>query len=547
VNAYGTGLEGGEEVLFEVWREEAPQDVRSATGDAFERINIPLWEKTEEGFGALVIHASTRAFQDAVRHSYQVLSSHRQVETAVFYQVTEDTTFDVSPYGLTNITFMDAGRGQFLEDLIRMRFIWRNGARIEGLVAKREATGLIQRHFPETNLFWEPTNFELSDYQMENGGLGVLPYAEADLMTTVSLLPFVLDEINAVAARNYLFDIAQNSPTENRILALYGLAILGEPVLLELQAYAQLRDLSVRDTAFLALALIEMGERHVAEGLYDEIIAPLLQEVAPYYRVNTGGSQEEVLEATSIVALLAARLGEEQAINLHNYSMRHRRFDPLMNIERVSFISYEINNHTELEASITYTLFEETVTRELGHGGIFNLRIPGASLDEFELIDITGEVEAVSIVRVPLEEMEAIETNITIRRRFLRAGSNVEATTFEQGDLVRVEITVDYSQGALSGSYMITDFLPAGLVAVPESARFVDSETTAGWWTHVQAEGQRITFFDFNGRFHNNNTYYYYARVINPGTFLAEGTIVQSVGAREYMVVGESAVVRIEP
>ena len=547
VNAYGTSLAPGEQVLFEVWREEAPQDVRTATGDAFERVNIPLWEKTQEGFGALIVHASVAGYQDAVQHAYQVIGSHRQVETARFYQVTEETAFEVPSDGLTNITFMDAGRGQFLDDLISMRFIWRNGARIEGLVAKREATRLIEMHFPETALFREPAAFDVSDYQMEDGGIAILPYGSSDLLTTVSLLPFVAEEVNRVALRDYLQNIANTSTTENRILALYGLAILGEPVLLDLRNYAQLEGLSVRDTAFLALALVEIGERHVARELYNEVMAPLLEEVAPYVRVNTGGSREEMLEDTSVVALLAARLGEPEATRLHDYSMRHRRFEPLMNIERVAFISYEINYHTAQEASVTYILFGETITRELGHGGRFNLRIPVTQMNEFELVGVTGEVGAVSIVRVPLEEMETIENNITIRRRFFIAGSNIETTTFEQGDVVRVEINIDYSAGALSGSYMITDFLPAGLVYVPHSARFGDVATTPGWWTHVQAEGQRITFFDFNGRFHRNNTYYFYARVVNPGTFRAEGTIVQSVDAREYMVVGESVVVTINP
>jgi len=54
-------------------------------------------------------------------------------------------------------------------------------------------------------------------------------------------------------------------------------------------------------------------------------------------------------------------------------------------------------------------------------------------------------------------------------------------------------------------------------------------------------------FFDHNSRFNRTRTYYYYARVINPGTFRAEGLIVQSMGAREYMVVGEDATITILP
>jgi hypothetical protein len=547
VNAYGSSLLGGEEVLFEVWREEAPDDIRTATGVAFERVNIPLWEKTQEGFYGLVIQATVGEYQDAVRHSYQVLRSHRQVETALFYEVTTETVFEVSSYGLTNITFMDAGQGQFLNDLVGMRHIWRNGARVEGLVAKREATRLIETHFPQISLFPTVNPFDVLDYQTEEGGIAILPYGQADLLTTVSILPFILDDVNTVALRDYLYNIFQTSTTENRVHALYGLALLGEPVLLELQNYALLTDLPIRDVTYVALGLVALGEFHTARELYNQQIAPYLQAIAPYYRINTGGDRQEMLETTSIVALLAAHLGEPESIGLHNYSMRHRRFNPVLNLERLAFIQAQMGNHTAQTPTITYTLFGETITRELDHGEQFTLRIPAQEIDEFHLVNITGEVGAVSIVSVPLEEMEAVEAGVTIRRDFFLAGSNLSTTTFEQGDLVRVQLTIDYSPEALTGSYVITDFLPAGLVHVSSSARTPDRSGTPGWWTHVQAEGQRVTFFDFNGRFRDNNIYYFYARVVNPGTFLAEGTIVQSFGAREYMVVGDSVVVTVKP
>jgi hypothetical protein len=135
---------------------------------------------------------------------------------------------------------------------------------------------------------------------------------------------------------------------------------------------------------------------------------------------------------------------------------------------------------------------------------------------------------------------------LAIRREFFKSGSNVRTDTFEQGDLVRVQITVDYSARAMSGSYVITDFLPAGLVHVANSARIGnDMSESEGWWAFAKTEGQRITFYDYNGKFDRVHTYFYYARVINPGTFKAEGTLVQSVGAREYMSVGGDATLTI--
>jgi len=558
VNAFGTDLLGGEEVTFEVWRDDEPSDVRTATGVAFERVNIPLWEMSEEGTGSLVIQATVGNQNDAIRHTYQVRSSHRLVDTANFYEVTPDTVFELSPGGLTNITFTDRGRGQFLRDLHGLRrTTWRSGARVEGLVARREATQLIQTHFPDVPLFGEPGNFDILEYQTERGGIAILPYAYADIATTVMLIPFIYDDVNLVALRSYLQDIYYgnyNMPIE-RLIALYGRAMLGEPVLSYLQHYAALTDLPVRDAAYIALGLAALGEMHAARDLYNSHIAPHIQRIEPYYRVNVGNNRADILDATSITAILAARLGMPESMGLYNYSVTHRFDAPnryeddalFLVIERLLFIHYDIDNHADAAAEITYTLFGETITRDLGHGGSFNLRIPVQNFHQFNLISTTGEVGAVSVVRTPLEDIEATTNDLVVRREFFRAGTNTRADTFEQDELVRVQITIVYSATDMSGTYIITDFLPAGLVHVSQSARFGDHNRTPGQWTSVTTEGQRITFYDFNSRNERTRTFYYYARVITPGTFMAEGTIVQSRGVRDFMVVDDGAIITLNP
>jgi hypothetical protein len=557
VNAYGTSLKGGEQVTFEVWREEAPQDIRRASGVSFERVNIPLWQKMEEGYGSIIIRVSVAGYSDAIRHSYQVVNSHRGVDTAIFYEtVTPSTVFEINQGGLTNITFTDQGRGQFLRDLMSLRHTWHSGARIEGLIARREANKLIQAHFPDVTLFGEAGNFDVADYQTESGGIAVLPYSDAELKTTVMLIPFIRDEVNLVTLSRYLRNAYSGGNTNNRMLALYGLAMLGEPVLLDLQRHAAMPELSIINTTYVALGLAALGETHVARELYQTRIAPSIQRLEPFYRVNAGGARADILEATSIVALLAAKLGMPESLGLHNYAATHRfddtrsRFESdialFLNIERLAFISNEINNHTNAAASITYRLFGETVTRDLGHGGQFTLKIPTQNMNQFSLLSTTGQVGAVSVVRTPLENMQTVENDITISRQFLRPNGSA-STTFEQGDLVRVQITVNYSVRSLSGTYVITDFLPSGLVYVTNSARFDSRTHNTGWHAWAATEGQRVTFFDHNGRFDRNHTYYYYARVINPGTFKAEGTLLQSLNAREYMVIGQDTVLTINP
>ncbi|MCL2262974.1 MAG: Ig-like domain-containing protein, partial [Defluviitaleaceae bacterium] len=502
VSAFGTELTGGNQVRFQVWREDFPEDIRTATGAAFERVNISLWEKTEEGVGAIVIHADVAGFSDAVRHEYQVVLSHRLVDTAVFHEVTEQSVFAINPTGLTNITFANYGRGQFLNELLRLRNTWFSGGRIEGLVVRREATALMREHFSDVRIFGTRGNFDISNYQQPCGGISILPHADAELEVTVRLLPFIKDDVDLPRLRNYLRRIFAESETDNKMLALYGLAQLGDPVLFDLQNYAMLEGLSVRNTAYVALGLAAIGDIPAAQELFNRRIAPHIQRIDHRrYRINAGENNAEIWDATSATALLAAKLELPQAVGLHNYASSARqaiiRHDGrsrtaqmndhmLLNLEHLNFIRREIENHSDERASISYTLFGDAHTRDLGNNGRFNLRIPAQNFYQFALTDVTGEVGAVSIVRQPLENIETISNDITITREFFRPNSSVPETTFAQDDLVRVQITVTYSATDLTGTYVITDFLPAGLTHVANSARFGGGES---WRHNRQGEG----------------------------------------------------------
>jgi len=136
-----------------------------------------------------------------------------------------------------------------------------------------------------------------------------------------------------------------------------------------------------------------------------------------------------------------------------------------------------------------------------------------------------------------------------VRRRFYRIDDLENYTwEFEQGDIVRVNLWIDYSAKAIEGSYVVTDFLPAGLAFISDSARIPASDNFGFGGGHLRfarSEGQRVMFFDHNNQFNTGRLYYYYARVISAGTFRAEGTLVQNLNAPDYFTVGEDDVIVI--
>ena len=549
VNVYGTSLTGGEVVDFEVWDENAPDAIYRASGAAFERVNIPLWTMINEGEGALIVKATAgNGASDAVKHQYHVLGTYREIDEAVYYDVTPDTVFDVGSDGLTNITFTDRGRGAFLRQLLNLRGGGLGSDRIEKMLARSEADKLIRKYFPDAYSGYYVINFDPALYQQDDGGIAVLPHADSDLETTVKLAPHIMDEINVYALKNYLYTTYEDENAENKMCALYGLAMLKEPVLLDLNNYAMLDELSVKDAVYIALGFCALGETEAASELYDSRVAPKLEKATPYYRVNTGKDQDDILEATSAANLLASTLDKPEKDGLYQYCIDNYASDILINVEKLTHIEREIVKRTDVKGSIKYTLYGEEFTREMENGSSYTLRIPAQNMKEFKLLETTGSVGAVSVYKTPMTDLGEVDNDISIRRRYYKADEHeISGEVFKQGDLIRVQIWIDYSAKAINGSYCVTDYLPSGLAYVANSAKIDgDSGFGYGYYRYCTVEGQKITFYDYNRKFDKGYIYYYYARVISPGTFKAEGPFVQNLTAKDVYTIGDDSVVTIK-
>ncbi|MCD7948251.1 MAG: Ig-like domain-containing protein [Oscillospiraceae bacterium] len=547
ITAYGSGLTGSEPVTFTVWDEADPDRKYTADGTALSRTDVPLWKMTDVGEHALILQASVNGGQsDMVKHTYEVLSSYRQVTTAQYYDLTRDTVLQTGTSGLTNITFTDRSRGQYLSELFRMR--WGSGDRVERMLVRRESAALIAAYFPDLSTWTRQEDaFDPLQYQRGDGGMAILPYAESDVVTTVKLMPYVLDEVNKSALKNYLYDIYEGDSGQPKTCALYGLAQLKEPVLLELDAYAQLEDLSIQDAVYVALGYCALGETASANALYSAHVAPSLEQIAPYYRVNTGADNDDILEATSAAVLLAATLDQPEWEGLYQYCVKNQTVDILITLEKFRYIEMQMEKTTAEGGSVTYSLYGETYTRDLSGGRSYTLRIPAQNMSAFALQSVEGAVGAVSSYEIPMTDGTTAETGISVTRKYYNAnGGALENNSMKQGDLVRVELTVNYAPKTVQGSYSVTDYLPAGLAYVSNSAKIENAARFGyGYSCYATTEGQKVLFYDYNRADSNQSVYYYYARVICPGTFRAEGTVVQNLAATGYMTLGADDTITI--
>ena len=140
------------------------------------------------------------------------------------------------------------------------------------------------------------------------------------------------------------------------MIALYGLAALGEPVLVPLQTLLKETDLTWRERLYAGLALVEVGDDTDARAVYQGLIDDYGESKAPNYRLRVGEDQDDILEATSLAAILAAGLGDKLAPQLFDYTTENYTTDILVQLEQISYLAKALPRLSSAPVRFAYTV-----------------------------------------------------------------------------------------------------------------------------------------------------------------------------------------------
>ncbi|KNY26851.1 stalk domain-containing protein [Pseudobacteroides cellulosolvens] len=539
VNAYGDSLKEDDVVLFEVSSTRTPNLKVSVAGKAFERVNIPLWNFTE-GIQDLIIKASTNSgLEDSLKHTVNVVKSYYEIDKAVYFDVSPNTGITGGKSGNTRIIFRDKSQGKFLSELISS--FYSGGNRIDQKVSQKLSSDLLLKYFKDYKFMPYSEAFTLGDYQKSDGGLSLLPYSQSNSEISAKLTPLVKDYVDVYKLKSYFKTLLDSSNISDRIYAIYGLAALKEPILLDLEKAAAIDNLSLKDSIYLALSYCELGETDKAKQIYDSRVSKYVEEYKPFFLIDTGNDKDDILELTSICAYLASKLGITQKNGLFEYCIKNHSKEVLLSIEKLLFIINEIDNYSTKEATFTYNYNGEEKNINLNKGGYYVLELPSANLSGLRISDVQGDVSAVSIFKENVIDITKTDKSISVDRKyFLIDGTPVKSNNFKQGDMVKVKITWSLGSKAFDGVYEITDYLPSGLKPVEN---YTDSP-----YYFRNMDGQKVKFYVYDNPYFKNNyaEFEYLARVVSPGTYTAQGTVIQSGKSKESINTGKTEIVNID-
>jgi hypothetical protein len=168
--------------------------------------------------------------------------------------------------GLVQVVVSDAGAARFVPLLLGLTGV--ESARLERTLAAAVAATIASERFD----FAEPVSsseFDGETFQTGEGGLGILPYAGADLEASALAALVAPDRFDVDRLEQYLSSVAASDKEtrERRNVALAGLGGLRAAVLPRIRAAAADPALTVRERLWLGLGAAALGDAATARSI----------------------------------------------------------------------------------------------------------------------------------------------------------------------------------------------------------------------------------------------------------------------------------------
>ena len=521
VRAYGGALAAGTPVTFTVEAPSLGLGPTTVRGTAFEPVRVPL-PKLVAGDHRIRIAGeasrSGKAYHDALVRTVHVASS-RLAGLAASYDLLDGPFAPKGGEGLTTYSITDAGRGRLvamLQDLASA-----SSGRFDRVAAAEVARRVLIDEFGFSTIDLPATGFDSSRYARD--GIALLPYGSTDLFLTARaalVMPNLLDRgLLASALQTWAED--PEATRERTIVALAGLAGLGEDVLAKLDAF-DVPSLTVRERLWLALGLAAAGDEAAARQIERDLLDVAGQRLGPWVRLTAGTTLDDSLEASGLLLLLTGRLGDPIAHEVSRYLAEVPSRDHVFSLEQLGYATGMLDRLSRAPGRFAWTVGGERHEVELPPGGGFTLVLTSQQRATLALERLKGELAVVTTWTTTDAKLPTSST-ITVQRTVTPSGDAPDDR------LVHIRLDVTFDSQAVPGCYRLVDLTPSGLSAVSASAAWPeDEDPDAGPVLSnlpYSIEGQRVEWCAQPGD--TSHTYEYAARVVSPGSYRWEPAVIE--------------------
>lgn len=521
LRAYGTSLKSGDTVKFGLSSDTLGIDQQNINGQAYQATYVDL-PKLSEGEHKIRYSVDFGAYDDAVIKPIEVVSSRLRESLQNFYNLEAGLKPEGSDNYNTNLTFSDRNQGMMYGQLVSLS--WTYGDRVDQELSRYLAAKMLKQYFDQESYY--KSDFDYKLYQLNDGGIALLPYSSSEFELSARLAYLAGDEFDEVSLANYFYSIYndENSNQEQVALSLFGLASLHEPILLPLQSFAKLNGLTVKERLYIALALQKIGDTEMARQMYLSLMKDYGEEMGDMYtRIKAGNDQDDYLTHTALAAILAGAINDPYHESLWQYVKDNRTDEVLLSVEKLTYVTAILPNLTPGEVKFTLKIGDQTIEKTLSKGQTYRISVTPEQLAEIEFSGVQGKVGLTTSYEVPMTSMPTNSSPyLNIAKEYYVDGQ--KTNTFKENDLVEIRIYPNISKDITEGYYQVTDLMPSGLAPVTRVYyNGLYNRYSCEYRYPYNIDGQRVKFNisrDWNSKC---AAYFrYYARVVNPGTYTVE-------------------------
>jgi hypothetical protein len=517
VRAFGDNLSAGDDVSVKVSSPTISIN-KTYTGKAFQSLEIGLG-KLPFGTHKLIFEGSSSKGSYKLERIIKVFDSRLKITKTDYQILVPETKLVGSPDSNTIVIFSDENIGKFYNSLVTLASSW--GDRLDQKLARSVSSELINKYFDES---YEIEEIKFNTFQIQDGGLAIYPYASSDPEVTAFVAAITGSKLDQSALKSYFYKTLSDAKDTLTISkALFGIASLNEPVLLEINSLVEDQKLEPETQIYLGLALAQIGDTERARSLYQTVLKKYQKSESGIMFISVDNNKDTVLLHTALMADLGSILKEPEAESFLSYINNNSSKDLLLSSQKILALQHLLKNTSPQDSSFTYSLNGKDKNVKLEKGKTIKLILNPEDLASLKFSNIGGKVSGLTSYKAAIDASTQTSTAVSVSRSYSVGGALTNH--FGLADLVKV--TLNYSRAEVSqdGCFQVTDIAPSGLRPITNLYNFNIPPDNQRVYPY-EIDGQKVSFCVYSN---SPRQIYYYARVVNGGAFKAEDALIQSL------------------
>ncbi len=481
--------------------------------------------------------AETEEFTDGIVREIEVVDTNLRWQNIKVEEITKGWKPSTATDSTIYVTLGDKQKGQYYPFLTRS--LYNFGDRLDQQVSRVLAAQVMEKYYNEEVTPEEmiPTEYQHS----ENGGLMLFPFADSDDFLSAQVAGTdIVKLFDVERLKSYFYGITADPtlPLSNKTVALYGLASLKEPVLVDIYSILSASETTAEDRLFLSLALAELGDYQKSAEVFHEVESENKVEIQnDQWALKLSSSESNWVRDSFIAANITALLQESQSDKYFNYSYQNKYIAKDLSSELliIHYLEARLKNLPSTPTQIRYKYNGEEKEASFETEPVLTFTLTPEMQQNFEILEITGKGTVTSrFFETPTNETLSSSSEVSVQRTY--------QGDLKDGKVVKVVLTYDIPNQEGNKMFQVTDFLPSGLQPIIQPRAYSGFSSTRSISAY-SVDGQVTSFGVWPSK---TKSITYYARVVNKGLFTAEPSIIQSVKYPEMRSVGNEEIITID-